>query len=165
MIYVIFKKLQTKTYCILYSITPMKCLSIKQPFAELMATGNKTIELRTWNTRYRGEFLIHASNKVDHEICKLYKIDISRLVRGAVIGKAIIYDVKVYKSKKEFIADKNEHLAPEKYYDHKYGFMVKDAIKFQEPIYMKGRLGFFNIELWPKEKLAKGQLQLKNSQL
>jgi hypothetical protein len=93
----------------------MKCLSIKQSFAGLIATGKKTIELRTWNTRDRDEFLIHASNKIDHEICKLHKIDISKLVRGAVIGKATIYDVKVYKSKKDFIADKNKHLAPERY--------------------------------------------------
>jgi hypothetical protein len=104
-----------------------------------MATGKKTIELRTWNTRYRGEFLIHASNKIDHEICRLYKIDISKLARGAVVGKATIYDVKIYKSKKEFIKDKSKRLAPERYSDHKYRFMVKDAIKFEEPIYMKGR--------------------------
>lgn len=82
----------------------MKCLSIKQPFADLIATGAKTIELRTWNTKYRGEFLIHASNKLDHEICKLYKIDIDRLARGVVTGKATIYDVKVYRKKKDFLA-------------------------------------------------------------
>lgn len=55
----------------------------------------ETIELRTWNAKYRGEFLIHVSNKLDHELCKLYKINIDKLVRGAVIGKATIYNASL----------------------------------------------------------------------
>ncbi|MEM2760169.1 MAG: hypothetical protein QXU32_11145 [Nitrososphaerales archaeon] len=57
-----------------------------------------------------GEFRIHGSNKIDHEICKLYKIDINKLARVAMVGKAIIYDVIVYKSRKEFIAGESKHL-------------------------------------------------------
>ncbi len=125
----------------------MKCLSIKQPFAELIVSGKKTIEIRTWNTKFRGEFLIHASQKVDKEICRLYNIDPNSLVKGAIIGKAFLYDVKVYKNKKELIADKNKHLAPAKYADHKYGFVIKDVERFENPIYMKGRLGFFDIDM------------------
>jgi len=34
----------------------MKCLSLKQPFADLLALGEKTIELRKWNTKFREEF-------------------------------------------------------------------------------------------------------------
>ena len=118
-----------------------------QPFAELIVLGKKTVELGKWNTNFRGEFLIHASNKVDKEICKLYKINIGMFARGAVIGKTTLYDVKVYKSKKEFVADRSKHLAPERHSDRKYGFMLKDAVKFEEPIFMKGRLGFFNIDI------------------
>jgi len=125
----------------------MKCLSIKQPFAELVAQGRRTIEIRTWNTKFRGEFLIHASQKIDREICKLQNIDPSKLIYGAIIGKAFLNDVKEYKSVKEFIKDKSKHLATERYADHKYGFMIKDAVKFQEPIYMPGRLNFFNVDL------------------
>jgi len=125
----------------------MKCLSIKQPFAELIVSGKKTIELRTWNTKFRGEFLMHASQKLDKEICQLYNLDPNLLVRGAVIGKAILYDVKEYKSKKEFLADRNKHLAPERYADHNYGFLIKDALRFDKPIYIPGRLNFFNVEL------------------
>jgi hypothetical protein len=45
----------------------MKCLSLKQPFAELLVSGKKPIELRKWNTKFRGKFLIHASKQVDEE--------------------------------------------------------------------------------------------------
>jgi hypothetical protein len=43
----------------------MKCLSLKQPFAELLVSGKKTVELRKWNTKFRGKFLIHVSKKID----------------------------------------------------------------------------------------------------
>lgn len=39
----------------------MKSLSIKQPWASLIADGKKTIEVRTWKTNYRGDFLIVSS--------------------------------------------------------------------------------------------------------
>lgn len=41
----------------------MKGLSIKEPFASLIADGRKTIETRTWSTHYRGPLLICASSK------------------------------------------------------------------------------------------------------
>ena len=125
----------------------MKCFSLKQPFAELVVTGKKTIELRTWNTKFRGEFLVHASQKLDKEICLLYGIDPNSLTRGAVIGKAVLYDVKNYKNRIAFLADKREHLAPVQYADHKYGFLIKNAKKFDKPIYLAGQLGFFNVEM------------------
>jgi len=39
----------------------MKCLSVKQPWANLIASGQKTIETRTWATDYRGPLLIVSS--------------------------------------------------------------------------------------------------------
>jgi hypothetical protein len=39
----------------------MKVLSIKQPWASLIASGIKDIENRTWKTNFRGRILIHAS--------------------------------------------------------------------------------------------------------
>lgn len=41
----------------------MKALSIKEPFATLIANGDKTIETRSRKTNYRGELFIHASGK------------------------------------------------------------------------------------------------------
>ena len=43
----------------------MKALSLKQPWANLIATGLKTIETRIWTTQHRGPILICASKKVD----------------------------------------------------------------------------------------------------
>jgi hypothetical protein len=39
----------------------MKALSIRSPYWELILSGKKTIETRTWKTNYRGDFLICAT--------------------------------------------------------------------------------------------------------
>ena len=41
----------------------MKAISIKQPWASLIAHGIKDIENRKWKTNYRGKVYIHASAK------------------------------------------------------------------------------------------------------
>jgi hypothetical protein len=42
-------------------MTTMKALSVKQPWANLLASGQKTIETRLWPTDYRGPILIVSS--------------------------------------------------------------------------------------------------------
>jgi ASCH domain len=108
----------------------MKCLSLKQPYAELLVTGKKTIEVRTWNTKFRGQFLVHASKKINKEACKRLKIDQAKLVTGAIIGKTNLYDVISYGSKNSFVKDKNKHFANSNYDKPKYGFLVNQAKRF-----------------------------------
>lgn len=43
--------------------TKMKALSVKQPWANMIARGEKTIELRSWGTRHRGDLIICSSKK------------------------------------------------------------------------------------------------------
>ncbi len=51
----------------------MKAITIKQPFASLIAEGLKTYEFRTWKTSYRGKILIHAGKCVDKEVMKRFE--------------------------------------------------------------------------------------------
>jgi len=125
----------------------MKCLSLKQPYAELLVSGKKTIELRKWNTKFRGRFLIHASKKIDTERAKSLGINYTKLSAGAIIGSGTLYNVKKYKNKAEFEKDKNKHYADiEKFGSYKYGFMVKNAHRFRTPLPYLGRLKFFEAE-------------------
>ena len=39
----------------------MKAISIRNPWADLILGGEKTIEVRTWQTKYRGDLLICSS--------------------------------------------------------------------------------------------------------
>ena len=128
----------------------LKCLSVSQPFADLIISGKKIIELRKWNTNFRGEFLIHAPLKIRTEDCKRLKIN-KKLVTGAIIGKAELYEVKIYNSIKEIKTDQKFHLASKNFHDRTYGFMLKNSKSLRIPIPYKGQLGFFEIDL-PKTK-------------
>ena len=39
----------------------MRAISVKQPWANMIASGVKTIEVRTWSTKHRGPVLIVSS--------------------------------------------------------------------------------------------------------
>ncbi|MBI3841595.1 MAG: ASCH domain-containing protein [Thaumarchaeota archaeon] len=130
----------------------MKCLSVSQPYADLIVQGKKTIELRTWNTKFRGEFLVHAPFKIKKDACKRLGIDETKLRTGVIIGKAEIYDVKVYNSVSELKADYKKHFATEEFLRHKYGFLLKIPKELRMPIPYKGSLGFFNVHLGTKVK-------------
>ena len=125
----------------------MKCLSLKQPYADLLAFGEKTIELRKWNTRFRGEFLIHASKNIDIQACERLDIDIDKLTIGAIIGSAFLYDFKEYSNQEEFNKDKQKHFSiVTKYFDgYKYGFLIRNARLFKKSIPYRGKLRFFEV--------------------
>lgn len=83
---------------------------------------------------------------MDKEACERNKIDPDSLITGAIVGKAILYGVKVYDSKRSFLQDRKKHFAGTSYVDPKYGFLVKGAHRFRRPFVMRGKLGFFNVE-------------------
>ena len=58
-------------------------ISIKQPWANMIALGYKTIETRKWKTNYRGPLLICASKTVDHRAAMTaYDLEPERFSRG-----------------------------------------------------------------------------------
>lgn len=106
----------------------MKCLSLRQPYAELLVAGKKTIELRKWNTNFRGKFLIHASKNVNKERCKSLGIDYSKLNTGAIIGRAVLYDVNKYDNKAQFMRDRNKNYADASIFDSRlHCFMIRNG--------------------------------------
>lgn len=48
----------------------IKALSVRQPWAQMIVQGFKTIETRTWYTEYRGDLLICSTQKPDWPGCK-----------------------------------------------------------------------------------------------
>ncbi|MEK8205781.1 ASCH domain-containing protein [Paenibacillus sp. FSL L8-0696] len=48
----------------------MKAITILQPWATLIALGEKRFETRSWSTKHRGELAIHAGKQVDREACE-----------------------------------------------------------------------------------------------
>jgi hypothetical protein len=91
---------------------------VRQPYAELLISGKKTIELRNWYTQLRGKFLIHASKNVNKEKCKSLTMDHTVLDVGVIIGKATLYDVIEYDIRTQFNRDRNRHYAGEDFYTY-----------------------------------------------
>ncbi len=119
----------------------MKALSLKQPFAELILQGKKKIELRKWNTKFRGEFFIHASKIPDERAMK--EFGFNKLPLGFIVGKANLVSVKKYKNEEEHKKDKNLHLASSVWGN--YGFILENPKRIS-PIPAKGKLGFWDFE-------------------
>ena len=120
----------------------MKALSLKQPFAELILEGKKKIELRKWNTNFRGEFLVHSSKNPDEESMK--RFGFNQLPLGFILGKAKLTDVKHYASDSEFNQDKELYLASKNWGD--FGFVLENPVRI-EPIPTRGQLNFWNFEM------------------
>ena len=74
----------------------MKILSIRQPWAYLIANGQKNIENRTWWSKYRGPFLIHASLALDRKVVP------EDLETGGIVGIAEIVDCVTHHRSKWF---------------------------------------------------------------
>src|SRR5271157_3925694 len=69
----------------------MRALSIRQPWAELILLGHKTIEVRSQRTNIRERVHIYAGrNKIEAEeearIAAKFGIDVDGLPRGVLVG-------------------------------------------------------------------------------
>jgi hypothetical protein len=62
-------------------------LTVQQPWAYAITVGAKTVENRTWTTRYRGPLLIHAGKTVDVAAFGL------RLIRELAQAQALAADL------------------------------------------------------------------------
>ena len=51
----------------------MKVLTVKEPWASLIAYGYKEYEFRSWKTNYRGKILIHAGKSLEKDVSELFK--------------------------------------------------------------------------------------------
>lgn len=81
----------------------MKVLTIKQPWATLIMQGNKRYEFRSWQTKYRGDLLIHAGKGIDKEAMKrLSKYLPEKLPAGKILGKVtLVYCIRCDEGFKE----------------------------------------------------------------
>jgi hypothetical protein len=79
----------------------VKVISIIQPWATLIALGEKKFETRSWATKHRGELAIHASKKVDKAICEnepfksvleKYGYTSTNLPTGVILAKCKLVD-------------------------------------------------------------------------
>ncbi len=127
----------------------MKALTIKQPWATLIMQGDKRFEFRSWQTKYRGELLIHAGKNVDKEALKrLAKYLPKELPYGKILGKVNLVDcVKVSPEFKEELLKENKDIYTESSFQEKFGWQITDAEAFEEAIEAKGHLSLWEYDI------------------
>ena len=106
----------------------MKCLSVKQPFADWILQGIKPRELRIYPLKYQGPLLIHSSKIPDVEFMKQYGIDSLRFRNGCILGMVI--------SKGSI-----------QYAPGSYAWIMESLRIFNPFIPHKGKLGLYDIEM------------------
>lgn len=125
----------------------MKTITIKQPFASLIAEGLKKYEFRTWRTKYRGEVLIHAGKSVDKKAMEKFRHLNLEYPTGCIIAKATISDCVFIDSDMKKKLNKEDPLVYSgvvKDIEWKgYGFKLENVVKV-EPIYINGKLSLWD---------------------
>lgn len=126
----------------------MKAISIRAPWWYAILHLGKDIENRDWYTNRRGRVLIHASSwNVQRDILddlayieRLIQQPVTRSImqvlsdcRGHIVGSVEIVDCV--------------QNSGSRWFQGKFGFVLKDPILFTEPWPVKGELGMFDVTL------------------
>lgn len=105
----------------------MRGLVLRQPWANLVADGFKTIETRKWSTSYRGPLLILAS--------KMPRIE----PYGCAVCLVDLVDIKP-------MTQEHEAAARCDVYPRSRSWFLENVRRIK-PIHMKGQLSIFNVPL------------------
>lgn len=80
----------------------MRALSVRQPYAEHIASGRKSVEVRTWITHYRGPLVIVASARACGNlpagvtVCVVDLLDIRRPIDSDYAAACLPDDCDLY---------------------------------------------------------------------
>ena len=123
----------------------MKVLSIRQPWATLIVEGYKDFEFRSWKTKFRGNFLIHASKGVEPENIDRFRHLNLKYPTGCIIGSAEITDcIKVEKKFEDELIEKDELIYGAVRNRSGYAFQLEKIEKLETPIPAIWSLGFWD---------------------
>lgn len=119
----------------------MKALSIRQPWAHLIIHCGKDVENRSWHTKFRGRFLVHASKgmtKEDYAAGYSFALEcgvtdlprFEELQRGGIVGSVELVDSVDHSDSPWYMGQK--------------AFVLRDPqhIPF---VSMRGQLQFFEV--------------------
>ena len=127
----------------------MKVLTIKQPWATLIMQGDKRFEFRSWQTKYRGDLLIHAGKGIDKEAMKrLVKYLLDEIPLGKILGKVTLVDcIRMCPEFKEMLLKENSDIYTKSSFSENFGWQVENVQVFDEPIEAKGHLSLWESDI------------------
>ncbi len=124
----------------------MKAITILQPFAHLIAIGEKRVENRSWSTTHRGELAIHAGKSRRY----LKPEDECRwpdMVFGAVVAVAEVTDCIELAVHERVVADNpaNAWLRTHEHVEGPVIWVLANVRRLAEPIPCAGQQGLFTL--------------------
>lgn len=125
----------------------MKVLTLKQPWATLVAEGIKKYEFRTWKTNYRGKILIHAGAGIEKkELDRFKNLNLNypskRIIAEIEIEDCLELDDKL---NEKIINENNIAYGSKK--RNGYAWKLKNVKKINIDKEINGKLGLWNIDL------------------
>lgn len=128
----------------------MKIISLRPPWGLLICANLKDCENRDWRSNFTGEVLIHQSKRWDPEGLAFsrgvdleawnYLVEHLAMAHAyGIIGKATF--------------GKCADLLYSKWFFGKFAYPVSNGVLFDQPVYCKGQLGFFNASAEVEEKV------------
>lgn len=124
----------------------MKVITLKQPWATLVAEGLKKYEFRSWKFNYRGEILIHAGKGIDKDAMKKFEHLNLNYPHSKIIAKVKILDcIELNDEINKQIIEENELIYGHKYYRTGYAWKLELIEKINDETEVSGKQGIWNI--------------------
>ena len=122
------------------SIKQIPAITIHQPWAELIITEKKQIEVRKWFTDYRGSVLLHVGLKTDEYAAKIYNTP--SLFHGGFIGIFEISAIVPF-DEDRWIKWKDKHRDLGNYQSGLFAWIISNVKRFEFPVMSPGQQGLF----------------------
>ena len=121
-------------------------ITLKQPWATLIAEGIKKYEFRSWKTNYRGKLLIHSGVGVDKKELKKFENSSLDFPHRKIVAIVELEDCLLLDEKlnKKIIAENN--LVYGDKIRNGYAWKLKNIKKVNCSNEVNGKLGLWNID-------------------
>lgn len=132
------------------NLPKMKALSFRQPWADLILCGKKTLEVRSWKDGYRGTILVHVSKNVDRADLQRLGVELGPI--GVFLGTVQItdmiqFDEQLWRSSySKHLTDGELQSKPDRngVEQAHYAWELANPKRFDQPLSGSGKLGFFD---------------------
>lgn len=125
----------------------MKVITLKQPWATLVAEGLKKYEFRSWKLNYRGEILIHAGKGIDKDAMDKFKHLNLNFPHSRIVARVNILDcIELNQEINKNIIKQNELVYGHKYNRTGYAWELEVIEKINNNKEVSGKQGIWNLE-------------------
>lgn len=146
-----------------HNLQALQALTLTQPWATLMAVGEKRVETRTWNTNRRGVVLIHAAASLPtwaraiflerffHDLLAKHGYPVTvragklhcPIPFGAFVAIGTLVSTSETATVRDRLSRKERLLG--NYVSGRYAYLFDQIVPLPVPVPWKGSLGFFRV--------------------